>query len=106
MGLLSFKAWDVEQKEINLHRFQLQLRCIHNTLCLTSALLDELFKDLSVEAILGECEQLRTAASPVDFSVVKQPHLVNQKLPFLFRLKNPSMNKQRVCLFAEVSYLK
>lgn len=45
---------------------------------------------------------LETAENPVDFNVVEQSHVVNQKLPFLFTLKKPSMNKQRVYLFAEV----
>lgn len=45
---------------------------------------------------------LETAENPVDFNVVKQLHVVNQKLLFLFTLKNPSMNKQRVSIFAEV----
>lgn len=49
---------------------------------------------------------LETAENPVDFNVVKQSHVVNQKLPFLLTLKNPSMNKPRVCLFAEVHFLK
>lgn len=49
-GFVFLQGSDVGQKEINLASFQLQPRCICNTWYMTSALLDELFKDLSIEA--------------------------------------------------------
>jgi len=45
--------------------------------------------DLSAEAFFsGIVNSLETAENPVDFNVVQQSRVVNQKLPFLFTLKN------------------
>lgn len=47
---------------------------------------------------------LASAESRVDFNIAKQSHMANPKHPFLFTLKNLSVNKQRSMSYTQIPW--
>lgn len=72
--------------------------CICNIWCATSAYWMNCWRTWVLRLFWGSLISLASAENQVDFNIAKQSHVANPKHPFLFMLKNLSMNKQRVCL--------